>query len=438
MERAGAAIDEEIERGAGGLELPPLVLEPADFGKHFVEKRPIVANVGARHHRLDVRPSRQFAHEDSPLVPDRLRVDVLIRLGRLGDGVDVHPPLVREGTRPHERLPGPVDHVGRLVDKARKLGEVTCACPLEDTEPVELEGEVGNDGDQIGISATFADAVDRPLHLGGAGVDGRERIGDGDIAVVVAMDPDGDVEIGLLESGAGFADKPGHLVGERAAVGVTEDDPGGPGTGGGEDRLGGVAGIEFPAVEEMLGVVKHLTAGPGEESDGVGDHGEVFLARHAEHLGDMEGGSLSDDRDHGGARCDEGLHAGIVGGRHSTAARHSEGDDPRVGKRELPDAGEILGVLGIGERIAPLDEVDPCGIEPARDRELVLEREIDPFPLAAIAECGVVDLDRAHGKDAWGGGLGLSPAAAKADPGPTRHPIIRHHTETRLPSCGNS
>ena len=53
-----------------------------------------------------------------------------------------------------------------------------------------LEGQIGDDGDQIGVAAALAEAVDRALHLHGPGVDGGQRIGHGQLAVVVAMDAD--------------------------------------------------------------------------------------------------------------------------------------------------------------------------------------------------------------------------------------------------------
>ena len=87
----------------------------------------------------------------------------------------------------------------------------------------------------------------------------------------------------------------------------------------------------------------------------------------------MKGGCLADDRDRGRAGIEERLHAGIVAGGHAAPPRHPKGNDAGVGEIEAAGPLEILGVFGIGERIAPFDEVDPSFVEPARDREFVFE-----------------------------------------------------------------
>ena len=76
--------------------------------------------------------------------------------------------------------------------------------------------------------------------------------------------------------------------------------------------------------------------------------------------------------------------------------RHAEGGDFRVLERQVGDALEILGVFRVREGIAPLDEVEPELVELGGDGQLVLEREVDPFALAAVAERRVVDLDACH------------------------------------------
>ena len=65
-------------------------------------------------------------------------------------------------------------------------------------------------------------------------------------------------------------------------------------------------------------------------------------------------------------------------------------------QRQLADLLEILEVLGVGERIAALDEIDAQFVEPAGDEQLVLQREVDAFALAAVAQRGVVDVDACH------------------------------------------
>ncbi len=57
---------------------------------------------------------------------------------------------------------------------------------------------------------------------------------------------------------------------------------------------------------------------------------------------------------------------------------------------------EELGVLFVRQGIAPFDEIEAQLVEPLSDQQLILQREVDPFALAAVAERRVVDLDAAH------------------------------------------
>ena len=66
-------------------------------------------------------------------------------------------------------------------------------------------------------------------------------------------------------------------------------------------------------------------------------------------------------------------------------------------QRQLADFLEILEVLGIGQRIAALDEIDAQLVEPLGDVQLVLQGEVDALALAAVAQGGVVDVDACHG-----------------------------------------
>ena len=224
----------------------------------------------------------------------------------------------------------------------------------------------------------------------------------------MAVDGDGRGPSRGGERGHGLADIAGDLFGERAAVGVAEHDSRGAGPRCGHDRLGRIRGVEFPAIEEVLGVVEDLAAGALQERHRIGDHRHIFLAAHAEHLGHMEGRRLADDRDHGRAGGEQGLHAGILRGGHAAAAGHPKGADLRSLQPQAAGLLEVLGVFGVRERVAALDVVHARVVEPPGDGELVLEREVHAFALRAVAERGVVDFDRAHG--APGGGRPASAA----------------------------
>ena len=116
---------------------------------------------------------------------------MLVAGGVAGDAVGVHAAFVGEGALADERLAGAKVHVGHLVDEARQLGQATQAAGQQHFVAA-FQSEVGDDADEIDVAAALADAVDGPLHLGRPLGDGGEGVGDRHVAIVVAMDADGD------------------------------------------------------------------------------------------------------------------------------------------------------------------------------------------------------------------------------------------------------
>ena len=158
----------------------------------------------------------------------------------------------------------------------------------------------------------------------------------------------------------------------------------------------GVVGVALEAVEEVLGVVDDLADVGGEKADRVANHREVLSQRDAEDLGGLEVPALSDNGHRGGFGLDQRLHSDVVLRGDSLAARHSKRRDLGVLEVEVAHSAEVGGILGVGEGIAPFDVVDPEAIELQRDQELVLEREVDPLTLAAVAQGCVVDRNPRH------------------------------------------
>ena len=113
-----------------------------------------------------------------------------------------------------------------------------------------LEFKVGHDRNQVDIAAAFADAVDRPLHLGRAFAHRRQRIDDRRLAVVVGVDSNR-----MIDDGLEFAHDAFHIPGQRAAVGVAQNDHFRAAANGGLQGFEGIGRIRFVAVEEMLGIV---------------------------------------------------------------------------------------------------------------------------------------------------------------------------------------
>ncbi len=304
----------------------------------------------------------------------------------------MHAALVGEGAGADERLAGTEVHVGRLVHVARHLGQPAQAAGLEHVVAA-LESEVGDHAHEVHVAAALADAVHCPLHLGCPLRHGGQGVGHRHVAVVVTVDaqlgPDGL---------AGLLDGRGDVVGQGAAVRVAQDQDRRAGLLGGSQGSQGVVTIVAEAVEKMLRIVKDLSAGLLAVSHRVADHAQVFLKGGAEHVADVQVPGLADNGDDGRLCVEQCLEAGVLLGPDALSPRHAEGRDPGVPERQLADFLEILEVLGVRQRVAALHEIDAQLVEPARDLELVLEREVDALALAAVAEGGIVDLDACHGR----------------------------------------
>src|SRR5882724_8992509 len=96
----------------------------------------------------------------------------LMREGRLADigGVPVR---------------GPVE---ALVEQPRDMGQIAHPGRRYPGIEAHLEDERGDERDEIGIAAALAEPVQRALELPHASAHRSERVGDGILGVVVAMD----------------------------------------------------------------------------------------------------------------------------------------------------------------------------------------------------------------------------------------------------------
>ena len=150
------------------------------------------------------------------------------------------------------------------------------------------------------------------------------------------------------------------------------------------------------AVEEVLGVVDDALARPAQERDGVGDEREVLVAPDADDLLQVQPPGLADERAHGREARRQRAQPRVLLRGEVAPARHAEGGDlgllEPLGGQEL----EELEVLGVRAREAGLDEVDAQGVQAPGDAHLLGGRERHALPLHAVAQGGVVELDRAH------------------------------------------
>ena len=283
--------------------------------------------------------------------------------------------------------------------------------PLRQHVAVQLELEVGDDGDEVGVAGALAVAVDAALHVARPRGDGGQRVGHGAAAVVVGVDAD---------AGAGRLDDVEHdvgdPVGQHAAVGVAQGDDLRAGLGGGAQHLEGVRPVGAVAVEEVLGVEEDRLPLLAQVRDRVAHHREVLLERGAQRELDVAVVRLRDEGDDARAGVTEGTHEGVVGSTYAGPAGGAEGREPRMPEVELlAGAAEELGVLGVGPRPAALDVAHAEAVELLGDAQLVGDREVEALLLGAVAQGGVVDVERAvqvHRRS-----LGLGGGGRKKPPG---------------------
>ncbi len=219
-----------------------------------------------------------------------------------------------------------------------------------------------------GVAGALADAVDRALHLAGAGDHAGERVGDGEAEIVVAVHRDDDV----LQAGRELVERGEELrvlIGRGVADGIRDVDRRRPALDGdlehlrGERRIraGGIHRAELHVVDEALGL-----------RDGRLGALEHVVARVAHLVLDVDvarGDERVDPRPRGIGECL--ASAGDVGGlRAGQAADHGALD-------LTSDRLHGLEVAGARDREAGLDDVDPETGELLRDLELLAGVERD-------------------------------------------------------------
>ena len=223
----GQPVDKQYERRFGRLELVALILQLLDPVEDASEERRILFQPIFGELLGDVRLAGKLAHEHSALVADGLGVDVLVAGCDPAHAVNMHPPLVSECAGPHKGLIRPEIHVGRVVDVAGDLREVNQLAGQEHLVIGILDRQVGYDAAEVGIAAPLTQTVDRALNLAHPVPYRGQRVGHGQLAVVVRVNAERNSDLTR-----DFLDGLGDLFGKRAAIGVAKHDPGGPGIGG--------------------------------------------------------------------------------------------------------------------------------------------------------------------------------------------------------------
>jgi hypothetical protein len=325
--------------------------------------------------------------------PDPLRVDVLIGVGRFQDRRDMDAALVGEGGMAGVGLVIVVLQVGDFGDEARQTGQLAQAF-VRQHRMAHLQLQIGQEGDQIGIADPLAVAVDGALHHRRAGTHRRQRIGHRAAAVVVAVHAEPHIrEARHHRAGDGL-----HLPGQLAAVGFAQHQPVGPRLRRSAQGRQGILRIGQEAVVEVLGVEHHFPALPFDPGHTVANHRQVLFRRGHEHMRGVVVPGLADQGHRRGAGVDQGAQVGVVLATGVGMAGAAEGGQPR---RQVHAVGtrEEIRVLGVGTGPAAFDVMHAERRQAMRDGQLVFDGKGDVFALRAVAQRGVIEQDRGHGRE---------------------------------------
>ena len=244
----------------------------------------------------------------------------------------------------------------------------------------QLQLERRDDGDQVRVAAALAVAVHRALHQPGAGLHGHERVRHAAAGVVVGVDAH---LHRVAELGDHARRRRAHLGGKRRAVRVAQRHVLGARLGGGAQAAQRVVRVVAEGVEEVLGVVDHPLALPGQEAHGVGDHPQVLLGIHLRDLLEVERPRLPDQRADRGEAVGKDLQPLIVLSGSIAAPRHAEGGDGRPSEALLRQELEERFLLRIGGGEAGLD-VGECLGRRERERRGSSRRPRGTSPLPAF------------------------------------------------------
>ena len=301
----------------------------------------------------------------------------------------MHAPLVGEGGVAHVGGAPVRGLVGALVDKVGELTQPLQVRRCLQLGPV-LEHQGGDEARQVGVADALAVTPLGALQVARPGPQGCQRVGHGQVGVVVGVDADGGPRKGLHDALRGGMD----LLGQPPAVGIGEDQRVGAARGrrleGGE-RVRRVVGV---AVEEMLGVVDHAPPRRAQEGHRLADHRQVLFQAHLQRLANVQPPRLAEDHHHRRLGGHEGLQRRILLYGTALATGGAEGRQARSPRQLAPLHGfEELGVARVRTRPTALDQVDPEAGQGLGDGQLVADGEADPLTLGTVAQGGVQQLD---------------------------------------------
>ena len=141
----------------------------------------------------------------------------------------------------------------------------------------------------------------------------------------------------------------------------------------------------FVAIEEMFGVVDHLSLVLAKPVDGIMDHREVFGKGGPEDLGDLHIPAFAEDGDYGGIGIKEELELGVIVCGGIGAASGAKGSEFGVLEWDEFCFLEELDVLWVGTWPTAFDVVDAEIIEVFCDTEFIEAGELESLALGAVA-----------------------------------------------------
>ena len=315
--------------------------EPLGLGIVPLELEPELASLGEY-----VTPARQLRYEDARFVSNHRWINVLIGAAVAKHRRYVLASLVREGAVSNERLLEWQRQVGDLGDGSRDVGESAGSSCRQRVE-AQLQDQVGDHGDEVGVSAALAITVDRPLHHVRSGHHSLEAVGDGELAIVVAMNADADLQPQCIDGAPDRFDALPDLGRQAAAVGVAQDHPTRPCAGGDQANFDGVLGVPRETVEEMLRVKDDLAAQLDPIRDRVAHHVQVLGGRGLQHGAHLPRVALADQRPDSSAARDQRVQVGVVLALLARPSRGPEGSEARVFERVRCECGKQLLILRV-------------------------------------------------------------------------------------------
>ena len=295
--------------------------------------------------------------------------------------VRMHARFVRKCAHAHIRLVFGDRRVRRVCDRHGALVNI-CEFFGRNALVSALQLQVADDGGKIRIAAPLAEAEKRALDLPRARFYRFYGVGNGEPAVVVAVDRHDRIGEAVRHR---FGDGV-RLVGEYAAVRVAKAQAVRARFVRLFKRLHRIGGVRFVAVEKVLRVEYDLFAVFAEEFHAFVDHGEIFLRRGFDHISHVHDVALAENSYVFGTCGQERSQVAVFLGSDPFAARGAECDDLGVFQLHARYFLEKLHFRGVGKGVARFDKVYAQPVERFDDLYFVVYRKGDVCPLRTVAQ----------------------------------------------------